>query len=82
MPTKFELEYLIFIYSYSIFHVIIKNVDFECWYIRTHEKQKPSPITFTILPFLLEKKYPNLFTILCGVDAITPDVTNEKLFIL
>ena len=29
-----------------------------------------------------KKKYPNLFTILCGVDAITPDVTNEKLFIL
>ena len=40
----------IFIYAHSKF-VIIENADFECWHIMTHTKEKPSYITFTILPF-------------------------------
>ena len=32
-------------------------MDFECWYIRTHEKpSKISKITFAILPLLSEKQ--------------------------
>ena len=36
-----------------------RNTDFECWYIRTHTKEKLSKIsniTFAIFAFLPEKK--------------------------
>ena len=39
------------IYSNSKIKVTCKNADFECWYIRTHTKEKPSKISniaFTI----------------------------------
>ena len=62
--AKYELECLLltwlkFIYSHSKFKVICKNADFECRYIRTHTKEKPSKISniaFAILPFH-QKKY-------------------------
>ena len=55
--AKFELEcllLLIFINSYSKFKVTCKKADFECRYIRTHTKEKPSKISniaFAILTF-------------------------------
>ena len=53
---KFELKCLLLISIYSIwkFKVTYKNEDFECWYIRTHTKEKTSTIsilTFAILLF-------------------------------
>ena len=58
--VKFVLECIlqIFIYSNSKFKVTYKNADFECHYIRTHTKQKPSKISnikFSILPFYQKK---------------------------
>ena len=57
----FELRCLlvIFIYSYSKFKVTFKNADFECRYITTHTKEKPSKIfniTFVNLPLYPKKK--------------------------
>ena len=57
---KIELECLLvkFIYSNSKFKVTCKKGDFECRYIRTHTKEKPSKIsniTFANLP-LYQKK--------------------------
>ena len=59
--AKFELECLlpIFIYSNSKFKATCKSVAFECRYIRTHTKEKPSKIsniTFAILPSYQKKK--------------------------
>ena len=51
---ELECLLLIFIYSSSKFKVTHSNVDFECWYIRTHTKEKPSKIsniTFAILHY-------------------------------
>ena len=62
--AKFELEclLLIFTYSNSKFKVTCKNTDFECWYNRTHTKEKLSKIpniTFAILPFAHKNTYLN-----------------------
>ena len=56
------IEYLliIFIYSNSKFVDICKNVDNECQYIRTHTNEKPSYISFTILPCCSKEKIPQL----------------------
>ena len=45
---------VIFIYSNSTFVVNCKNADFECRYIRTHTKEKPSNIKLAILLFYLK----------------------------
>ena len=43
-------------------------------YIRTHTKEKPSNITFAILPFYQEKKYLNWIAIQSPFGSITLDV--------
>ena len=67
-----ECLLLKFIYFNSKFHATCENVDFECQYIRTHTKDKPSKInktTFAILPSYQEK-YSNWMAILSTLESI------------
>ena len=68
---KFEcLLLLICIYSNSKYKVTCKNVDFNCRYIGTHTKEKPSRISnIAILPFYQEK-YSNWMAILSTLESI------------
>ena len=72
-------NWYMFIYSTSKFKVTCKNKNFECCYIRTHTKEKPSKIsdiTFAIMPFYQKKKkYLNWMAILSTLESTTLNKT-------
>ena len=56
---------------------LVKNADFECRYIMTHTKEKPTKISNIILAIsaFYQKNYSNWIAILSTFESTTPDET-------